>query len=427
MLTAVALRFAWANLAAVDIYEFRYDSTVYDMLARALSVGFDYVAYDGTPTAYFPPGYPWLLSIAYRVWGAEPVVAWAFNALCGGITCGLTYVLGARLYGSRVGTVAAATFAFFPGDVFYAGVTMSEPLFGAVFTGLLVLLVRWSDPSAIAPPAKAFVLGLLLGAAALIRGVALPFVAVPIAFWASSRRHRPRAWQLGAALVLGLSIVTTPWLVRNTLRMGAPVFSTDAALAFWQRHSPTAFGSQDQNTSAAWSVKVSALQQLPNPRREVALYEAAMRSSLRYVVKHPWRDVALTPATIGYLFEHDHWAFAFAKSYVVTESGGEQILFSRERDRLWERVADAYFFGVLVLAVLALPRMLLDRDGIGWIVALTLAYFLFVHGFLCFGEARYHAPLTPVFSVMAAATLVRAWRAATARGFQQAMAGERHA
>lgn len=409
VLVAATLRFAWANLAAVDLRSFRYDATIYDMLAHVLSAGYGFVGFDGKPTAVFPPGYPWLLSIAYQIWGPQPVVAWALNALCGGVTCALTYALGTRLFGSTVGMVAAATFALFPGEIFYAALTLSEPVFGVAFTGILYLLVRWNDPDAIAPPRNWFVLGSLLGAAGLIRGVALPFASVPIAFWALSRRHRPGISKRSVAFVLGLALVTTPWVVRNALQMGTPIHSTDLGLAFWQRHCAEAFGSQNKFTSALWTLEFRPLHRLPNPTREVELYKAAIRSGLRHIATHPWQDVSLIPDTVGYLFEHDHWAFAFSKSLEITPSGQEWMLFGTERDRTWERIADAYFFAVLVFAGLALPLVLLDRTRLGWILALTIAFFAFVHGALCFAETRYHSSLTPIFSVMAAAALVRAF------------------
>ncbi len=60
------------------------------------------------------------------------------------------------------------------------------------------------------------------------------------------------------------------------------------------------------------------LAQLPNPAREVEMAKAEVRSGLRYLITHPWREIALIPPTIGYLFEHGHWALTFSKSLVAT-------------------------------------------------------------------------------------------------------------
>jgi len=42
-----------------------------------------------------------------------------------------------------------------------------------------------------------------------------------------------------------------------------------------------------------------------------------------------------------------------------------------------------------------------------WVLPLTVVYFHLVHAFLFLGAPRYHAPLLPFFSVLAALALTR--------------------
>ncbi len=412
---AAGVRFAWACEAALDVrQQFRFDMTSYDWLAGSLARGEGYVGFDAQPTGMFPPGYPWLLSLAYRLFGTDLSVAWALNALSGAVTCLLVYALGKRVFDPAVGVVAAALFAFYPSDVFYAGLTMSETVFGAAFTAILYLLVRGHEHG-VAPPRRWFVFGMLLGGAALIRGVALPFAAVPIAFWLLSGSHRAGAWRRAVACALGVALAVTPWMARNGLRLGAPVFSTDATLGVWQRHCPAAFGSQNLETWRAYLVTFAHLQTLANPAREIVKARTELRAGLHYFLTHPRHELSMVLPGIGYLFEHGHWAFAAAKSFLPSGTGATWILFTRDTDRAWEVVADAYFFILLALAALAVPAALRDPTGMGRLLVLTVAYVAVLHSVVVFSEARYNSPLTPILTVFAAATLVGGWRTRPAR------------
>jgi len=44
------------------------------------------------------------------------------------------------------------------------------------------------------------------------------------------------------------------------------------------------------------------------------------------------------------------------------------------------------------------------------VLPLTIAYVTFMHGVFFFGDPRYHAPLVPVFAILAAAGLRALWR-----------------
>ncbi len=59
--------------------DLRYlDEKSYDQLARQLIAGQGHVSDNGRPTAFRPPGYPWLLSAVYRLW-PRPLAAKLVN------------------------------------------------------------------------------------------------------------------------------------------------------------------------------------------------------------------------------------------------------------------------------------------------------------------------------------------------------------
>jgi hypothetical protein len=60
------------------------DMLFYHDTAKALADGRGYISFDAQPTARWPPAFPFLLSLVYRVAGAKPGAGEAMNALLGG-------------------------------------------------------------------------------------------------------------------------------------------------------------------------------------------------------------------------------------------------------------------------------------------------------------------------------------------------------
>ena len=84
-----------------------YYHTFAGRLARGL--GYTWAWPDGVVTfaAHYPVGYPWLLSLAYRLLGASPVVAGALNAVLGIAAALAGLGLARRAMGERAAVASA--------------------------------------------------------------------------------------------------------------------------------------------------------------------------------------------------------------------------------------------------------------------------------------------------------------------------------
>src|SRR6185503_13338871 len=131
-----------------------------------------YVGVDWAPTAHWPPGYPLLLAGVYWLFGPSLLAAKLANAVLATVAVVLTYRIGCELGRPRVGLVAAAILALFPGDILFSPTILSETLFGTLFSASLWLFLRWTNRGD-ARAATWFAFGLLLGGATLVRGNAL--------------------------------------------------------------------------------------------------------------------------------------------------------------------------------------------------------------------------------------------------------------
>ena len=167
------------------------DAAVYNTIAVSLAHGHGFRGIYGQLTAQWPPGYPFVLSLAYRIFGAHPTTGEVLNAVLGAGTVPILYFAARRTLGRVEAIFVGAGMTLLLGQVFWADVLISEALYAFVLAILLALLAVL--PSA--RPRSAVLVGLALGAATLTRGEGFLLLAVPLAMWwpQLSRRGPPQA------------------------------------------------------------------------------------------------------------------------------------------------------------------------------------------------------------------------------------------
>jgi hypothetical protein len=219
------------------------DSEVFFNYARAILKGSLYD--NGIP--FHPPGFAWVLAFVHGLVGAGgpsdrvPYVAVKITvALLGSASIGLLYLL-ARPYVGRTVALLAALLGVYSFGLYVLHVAPVTE--GTYQTLLLACLLFWTrrfehplsappSPGEPAPrragPVGAVVLGLLLGALALIRAegalAGLILGTVGLTGWWSSMREKAgqprwaglRPWAL---VLVGWVLAVTPWAARNALRL----------------------------------------------------------------------------------------------------------------------------------------------------------------------------------------------------------------
>ena len=145
-------------------------------------------------------------------------------AVLGTVSVVLVAFAGRRVAGARVGLIAAAVAAVYPGFWIYEKALLSETALIAAVAGFVMVAYRFlARPTAVA----AAVLGLMVGLLTLIRTEQLLVAFVIVAPLILARRDetlRTRLrWSVLAALAAGL--VVAPWLGFNYHRFESPVLS----------------------------------------------------------------------------------------------------------------------------------------------------------------------------------------------------------
>ncbi len=169
-----------------------------------------------------PPAYSWLLShfvdsrapdrLSNLRSSVKPLLR--FQLALGIALILATAALGHALFGSRVGLLAALGAAIYPAFIAHSHYFWSETLFAVLVTGGLTGVVHGERNRSFLLAAGT---GLLFGAAALTREIALPIAAVSALWWVlSADRPERRATVPRAGLLLACTIlVVLPWTIRN--------------------------------------------------------------------------------------------------------------------------------------------------------------------------------------------------------------------
>lgn len=211
------------------------DAEGYWELARRINDGRDFAIHTPPRYVHRMPGLPAVLAMSIKLFGESLFAARLFLATWGAFSCWLVFILGQRLHSPRVGFIAAGLAAISPASIGFAGLILSETLFGVtllLFAICLDALLK-SSPIAfeldVADPEGERILGKFplqtCGLSVLTGGViaagvylkpswilAGPLCALVLLVW-----QRPRLLSLasGALILCGLFLALLPWGIRN--------------------------------------------------------------------------------------------------------------------------------------------------------------------------------------------------------------------
>jgi 4-amino-4-deoxy-L-arabinose transferase-like glycosyltransferase len=397
---AFALRLAWVLVTQwhplPDDDAFRYDFT-----ARALANGQGYIHLTGTPTAFWPPGYPVLLATAYVLFGQHVIVAQLLNVLFATGTVWLVYLIGRRLFGHAPALLGAGIVACFPSLIFLTGVTLSETAFTFLALLAIYLVIMHGQQEALRLDTRAsrghllllLSAGLVLGLAALTRGQALLLPLVLIPFWLRAGSGWMRVVQRLGVLAIGMALVVTPWVVRNAIQLDSPVLiSTNAGVDFWIGHHASAHGDFGPTGGEAL---VFSHPELNIVAREVRTNSDGFREGLKFALKHPAQELVLPFKKFFWLYYNDEEGLRWNEGH-----DGQQFLTAHVRGSLLA-LSNVYYYTVLGLAALGIARWFSLREPGRLLLVSLVLYWTLVH-MVFFGNPRFHAPVMPLVALLAA-------------------------
>ncbi len=342
----------------------------------------------GEPTAHWSFLYVLFLAGTYTVFGPSPLAARLIQALAAGVLQSwLTFRIGNRLFSRRVGLIAAVLACCNGYFVFYSGALMTESLYIVAMLWIVDLCTVMTVRSAARGPQSTAgtwaLLGIAMGAAVLLRQVALLLVPAILAWlvWHAVRRGvaqgNPRGRQLvqaakrAAVACAVIVLLILPWTVRNYRAFHEFVLlNTNAGFAFFWANHPV-HGSEFLPLLPEGGPTYGDL--IPTelrPLNEAALDRALLSRGLGFAWSDPARYLRLSVSRMREYFKF--WPSASSGSvsnyvrilsfgiYVpFLAAGVAMVLFGLGRaNGFGDRARRARFFVLLVAALYTLIHLL---------------------------------------------------------------------
>jgi 4-amino-4-deoxy-L-arabinose transferase-like glycosyltransferase len=281
-----------------------HDQISYDALAQSLLAGrgYTFLTYwypavlPNTPTSFWSFLYPLYLVGVYAVFGYHPLAARMIQgALSGALAAWLIYRLGKRLFGEKVGLVAAALSAVYIYSVYYDAALMTESFYIVGILAMLNLALDISDGVGRAA-VKWTLLGVVLGITTLLRQSVLPWAVVMLVWilWAW-RKHVRWAQALIPLVIVALFIA--PWTIRNCRAYGEfLLLNSNAGYAMYSAQAPA-------HGTLFISAHVEPIPPEFEGLNEAQMDRALMRRGIQFVLDDPGRYALLTLSRVAVFFK----------------------------------------------------------------------------------------------------------------------------
>ena len=342
------------------------DAVSYDAYAREIVAG-DWL---GKPVSYREVGYPFFLSLVYRVAGDRPLAGCMANALLGALVCVLVFLLAERIFGITVAAASSLAIAFNAQLVFLGAQLLREALVTLLLLCFsIVLLWAMRRPSWKRLGTAALLLVVLVHTDARFL-FHLPFVAAYLVVAVGGILRGARS---AAVFLLVFLVGMIPWQVHNlavydafvlvnTRTMVKPVPWLEGSSEAARRHTPEPHvrkeGSRVLTGARRVLYDITEFSRVFRFRGEVRNNSTAWEAP--WSAFHNWSSIL----TYGVFLP-----FFFIAAWVVG------------RRRMWEA------------AVLLVP-----------IVAHTILHMI------KWGRERYRAPIEPMIVILAAYGMAWVWQ-----------------
>lgn len=397
VVVAAGVRVVWCLYAARPPSDELHDPNFYRFFGEQLAHGNGYRLLDGQPTAYYPVGYSLSLAAAFWVVYRTPLPDDIETGVIAAMNIGwqVVAVLACFAVAWRVtrrvegGLLAAAAVALWPNLVFHTAVALSESLFMALFLGAVVLAVAAPWDERRFEGRRLVAIGLLLGAATLVRPVSAPFFpALALVLLLAGFGWRRALGHTAVVTAVAVAVVT-PWLVRNAVVMDEVTLSTNTGDNLCMSRRVGGSGTFELPNPRCFS---GPFDDLPRPDYETERDAQGRRLAYEFVRDHPGEEVRLWWRRARHTFRDD------TDGLFAVESYGTDAFIPDGRRSALRSVGNWYYVLVGTAGLAGLVRLAISRSPRGLLVVAAFVGLL-LPPLLFFGDPRFHVPAIPLAAV----------------------------
>lgn len=382
------------------------DARSYLQLASQIAHTGDYSSKDAGaggsqgPTAYFAPGYPYLLAAVDELDGHTTAASAAVEpdrvtgALIGTLIVLLIGLIALECFGASIALIALAIAAVYPALVELSALLVAENLLVAFELAAVWTALRAQRSHSGGWPLAA---GILVGLAALTHTNGT-LLALPLGFALTSLPGYGRPRNTGAAMMLcAIALTIAPWVLRDAAVTHSFVpISDESGITLAGTYNPTSAGATNppyewrdyRDVPADRDIAVQA-----RDLTETQLDSRLLSRALSYIVSHPLAPLrAGLDNTLRLLELEGSRAWRASAASTGIDAGTARI-----------GVIGFWLLGALALAG-AFTR--LPREAPRWLWAVPLLMTLSVV-FVNAGTPRFREPIDPFLILLAACALAR--------------------
>jgi len=336
-----------ASISYVPAADFEWYHRQAANLAQGRSVSTTW----GQPTAFWPIGYPMILSVFYRIFGSKLIVAQILNIIFSSGIILFAFLLGREVFTEKIARRAALLLAFLPSQIFYVIMPMADTPFSlSVLVLLYLTLKRMTYINAI-------LTGLVFGITALMKPVVLFF---PL-FLYCIRIVRGKKWRPAGGYNM--------WMGNNENASGGVL----------------PFSAYIPRDTLLWMKSLN----------EVERDQYSMQQAIKFIKSHPVQATTLAVKKIVHLYFKDSKCVTYGlhDSYEQVPAAVLMAMIV---------LTEGYYYSLGITFLISL-FLLLKREKlsprtcliVGTILYFTLIYLPFI------AEGRFHMPLIPLFAIVA--------------------------
>lgn len=343
--------------------------------------------FDGRPTAYWPVGYVYFLSLLFRATGISVLAGLIANAVLSLGIVVIVYMATLRVTESKaVAAAAAIGYTLLPSQIAWNSILGSEELF--TFLLYLSLYVYFSTMDTSRMWGRLMVAGVLMGLACIVRPTVelFPFFLLAYEWWIERRRFRQALLKVVVFTAI-MFITVSPVTIRNYVVMHHWVLvSTNGGVNLWQ-------GTRI-NDGYYWSKNPAINPLYKLETHEVLRDQVGKKLFEEYVVQHPRLFVLNGFRKIYALYRDDRSVFYFFHTVNMPHWGGRLYV-----------LAQSFSTGVyllwMVVAVVGFLSMVFKRMKVRRQVMLLLAFVVYNTAVFFVFPAwdRFRYPMMPLFAV----------------------------
>jgi hypothetical protein len=424
VLTGLLLRLVWVIIATRSPHAPLGDATKYLEMADGFSRGKLPTFYGGRPTAFYAPGYSFLLVPAAWLsratgWFSLAFAASLLNVVGGTVTVAATGFLAGRWIGPTSRNVAAWIMAVAPAQIFFTSTAHAESVFTGMFLVGLILITRiieQADDDKV--PARALAaVGVFIGFAMIVRSPGGILLVAGALVLRAVRGRWKGALRATGALVAGSLVILVPWAVVTGIHTGAwTPFSTQNATVLCVGHHEEATGGFPTDLPRDLAQDCYRYSPFDDPALDLApgwwdyhhpdearWYRESSRRGITYALTHPLDEVWLSHQKFVRLWGTEWDGLSSARNYEDRVWTGDWTGPLDAAANLWLWAVEA--LGVFALLSLRVARRAMPIWAVGGLVSL-----LPIAGL---AQPHFRHPAIPFIVVLASATVVainNSWR-----------------